>query len=81
MFRRLTIARRLTLGFGLFLAMLVAAIVLGLSRLSALEIIVERIVSKDWQKTVLAKSMLAGAHWRSAAPKPQKTRRARLRMR
>ncbi|MFO1321581.1 MAG: methyl-accepting chemotaxis protein [Burkholderiales bacterium] len=59
MFRRLTIARRLTLGFGLFLAMLVAAIVLGLSRLSALEIIVERIVSKDWQKTVLANEAMA----------------------
>ena len=54
MFGKLTIALRLTLGFGLFFVMLLASVVLGLNRLDAIENMVERIVSKDWQKTVLA---------------------------
>ncbi len=54
MFGKLTIARRLGLGFGLFFAMLVASVVLGLNRLETIESMMERIVEKDWRKTVLA---------------------------
>jgi methyl-accepting chemotaxis protein len=54
MFGQLTIAMRLALGFGAFFLMLLAAVVLGLSRLDAADDMVERIVAKDWQKTVLA---------------------------
>lgn len=51
---RMTIAVRLSLGFGLFFIMLLAAVMLGLSRLESVGSTVERIVTKDWQKTVLA---------------------------
>src|SRR5690606_4929750 len=54
MFGKLTIALRLTLGFGLFFVMLLASVVLGLNRLETIENMMERIVTKDWQKTVLA---------------------------
>jgi len=54
MFGKPTIALRLTLGFGLFFAMLLVSVLLGLNRLNAIDTMVERIVSKDWQKTVLA---------------------------
>ena len=54
MFGKFTIALRLTLGFGLFFVMLLASVVLVLNRLDAIENMVERIVTKDWQKTVLA---------------------------
>lgn len=51
---RLTIAVRLVLGFGVLLVFLVGIGVLGLSRLGGVERMLERIVSVDWQKTVLA---------------------------
>lgn len=54
MLGKLTVAKRLTFGFGLFLAMLALAIYIGLARLETLNAMTERIVSKDWQKTVLA---------------------------
>ncbi|PWB39246.1 MAG: chemotaxis protein [Rhodocyclales bacterium] len=53
MFGKLTIALRLTLGFGLFFVMLLASVVLGLNRLETIENMMERIVTKDWRKTVL----------------------------
>jgi methyl-accepting chemotaxis protein len=51
---KLTVAKRLTLGFGVFVLMLALAVFQGLSRLDALNEMTERMVSKDWQKTVLA---------------------------
>jgi len=51
---KLTIARRLLLGFGLFFLMLLISVVLGLSRLDSVNDMMEHIVAKDWQKTVLA---------------------------
>jgi methyl-accepting chemotaxis protein len=54
MFGKLTIALRLALGFGLFFVMLLASVILGLNRLDSIEDMVDRIVTKDWQKTVLA---------------------------
>ncbi len=50
----LTIAKRLSLGFGLFLILVLISGVLGLSRLSAVNDMLDRIVTKDWKKTVLA---------------------------
>ncbi len=50
----LSIAQRLTLGFGTFVVLLALAVFLGLSRLDALNEMTERMVTKDWQKTVLA---------------------------
>ncbi|MBT0961506.1 methyl-accepting chemotaxis protein [Denitromonas iodatirespirans] len=54
MFGRLTIALRLTLGFGVLLCLLLLAVALGLNRLASLEGMVERIVDVDWRKTELA---------------------------
>ncbi|CAM5452745.1 hypothetical protein TMEC50S_02818 [Thauera mechernichensis] len=54
MFTRMTIARRLGLGFGVLLALLVVAVVLGLSRLATVDEMIDRIVELEWQKTVLA---------------------------
>ncbi len=54
MLGQLTIALRLALGFGAFFLMLLAAVILGLNRLDAADDMVDRIVAKDWQKTVLA---------------------------
>ncbi len=51
---RLTIAKRLALGFGLAFLILLAAVVLGLSRLEAVNGMMDRIVTADWKKTVLA---------------------------
>lgn len=50
----LTIARRLAMGFGAFFLMLLLSVVLGLLRLDSVNDMMERIVSKDWQKTVIA---------------------------
>ncbi|HEX5803344.1 MAG TPA: methyl-accepting chemotaxis protein [Azospira sp.] len=50
----MTVAKRLGLAFGIFIALLALAIYVGLSRLDTLHGMTERIVSKDWQKTVLA---------------------------
>lgn len=52
--KNLTVAKRLALGFGLLSAMLLVAIVLGLTRLGAVNDMMDRIVSTDWKKTVLA---------------------------
>lgn len=54
MMNKLTVAGRLSLGFGVLLVLLVVAVALGLNRLSALNDMIERVVSVDWQKTVLA---------------------------
>ncbi|MBW7903868.1 MAG: methyl-accepting chemotaxis protein [Rhodocyclaceae bacterium] len=50
----MTIAKRLALGFGTFLALLALAIATGLARLDTLHGMTERIVAQDWQKTVIA---------------------------
>ncbi|PKO70109.1 MAG: chemotaxis protein [Betaproteobacteria bacterium HGW-Betaproteobacteria-14] len=52
--KNLTVAKRLALGFGLLSAMLLVAIVLGLTRLGAVNDMMDRVVSTDWKKTVLA---------------------------
>ena len=52
--KRMTTALRLTLGFGLFFVMLVVSVLLGLNRLHAVDAMIERIVTREWQKTVLA---------------------------
>ena len=54
MFGKLTIALRLTLGFSLFFVLLVAAVALGLNRLAAVDAMIDRIITLDWRKTVLA---------------------------
>ncbi len=54
MFGKLTVAKRLALGFGLLSALLFVAIVLGLTRLGAVNDMMDRIVTTDWKKTVLA---------------------------
>ncbi|MCX7174232.1 MAG: methyl-accepting chemotaxis protein [Proteobacteria bacterium] len=51
---KMTIAKRLLLGFGMFFLMLLISVVLGLSRLDSVNDMMERIVSKDWHKAVLA---------------------------
>ncbi len=51
---KLTIAKRLSLGFGVFFLMLLISVALGLSRLDSVNDMMDRIVSKDWRKTVLA---------------------------
>ena len=51
---KLTIARRLSLGFGLLILMLLISVVLGLLRLDSVNDMMEQIISKDWKKTVLA---------------------------
>ncbi|MDP1526454.1 MAG: methyl-accepting chemotaxis protein [Rhodocyclaceae bacterium] len=51
---QLTIAKRLSLGFGLFLILMLIIGMLGLSRLGAVNDMLDRIVTKDWKKTVLA---------------------------
>ena len=54
MFGKFTIARRLGLGFGLFFVMLLASVILGLSHLGSVGGMVDRIVAKEWRKTLLA---------------------------
>ncbi|GAB1393950.1 methyl-accepting chemotaxis protein [Rhodocyclaceae bacterium] len=54
MLGQLTIAKRLSLGFGLLLILVLIAGVLGLTRLGAVNDMLDRIVTKDWKKTVLA---------------------------
>ena len=54
MLGKLTIRRRLAYGFGFFFAMLVVSGLLGLNRLASLDTTVDRIVTVDWNKTVLA---------------------------
>ena len=51
---KLTIAKRLALGFGVIVLMLLISVVLGLFRLGSVNDMMERIVSTDWQKTVIA---------------------------
>ena len=54
MFGKFTIARRLGLGFGLFFVMLLASVILGLGHLGSVGGMVDRIVAKEWRKTLLA---------------------------
>ncbi|KAA3654145.1 MAG: PAS domain S-box protein [Proteobacteria bacterium] len=58
MLARLTVARRLALGFGLLLLLLVSSVVLGLNRLAALNEMVERVVTRDRENTALANRTL-----------------------
>jgi methyl-accepting chemotaxis protein len=51
---KLTIAKRLTLGFGLFFILILVSALLGLNRLGSVNDMLSRIVEKDWKKTVLA---------------------------
>ncbi len=51
---KMTIAKRLGLGFGVFIVLLALAVWVGLARLDTLHAMTERIVTRDWQKTVLA---------------------------
>lgn len=55
---RFTVAKRLTLGFGLFFFALLCSVVLGLSRLDAVNDMMDRIVDKDWRKAVLANEIM-----------------------
>lgn len=55
---KLSTAARLTCGFGVVMALLVGAVWLAESRLDALDQMVEKIVTKDWTKTVLANEVL-----------------------
>ncbi len=55
---RFTVAKRLTLGFGLFFLALLCSVVLGLSRLDAVNDMMDRIVDKDWRKAVLANEVM-----------------------
>ncbi|OGS91486.1 MAG: hypothetical protein A2Z95_09380 [Gallionellales bacterium GWA2_60_18] len=52
--RKLTIAKRLALGFGLFFILVLVSALLGLNRLGSVNETLNRIVEKDWKKTVLA---------------------------
>ena len=54
MIGNLTVAKRLNLGFGFLMAVLAATVALGLVRMAGQNDMIGRIVSKDWQKTVLA---------------------------
>lgn len=54
MLARMTIAKRLALGFGILLVLLVVAVALGLSRLATVDKMIDRIIALEWQKTVLA---------------------------
>ena len=54
MFGKFTIVRRLGLGFGLFFVMLLASVILGLGHLGSVGGMVDRIVAKEWRKTLLA---------------------------
>lgn len=54
MFGKLTITKRLVLGFGLLFSLILISGVLGLSRLGSVNDILDRIVLKDWKKVVLA---------------------------
>ena len=54
MLGKLTVAKRLIFGFGVFIVLLAVAVYLGLARLDTLNEMTERIVTKDWKKTVLA---------------------------
>ncbi len=54
MIGKLTVAKRLAFGFGIFILLLAFSVYIGLARLQTVHEMTERIVSKDWQKTVLA---------------------------
>ncbi|MDP1733656.1 MAG: methyl-accepting chemotaxis protein [Sulfuritalea sp.] len=54
----LTTAKRLALGFGVFFMMLLSSVVLGLWRLDSVNDMMERIVTRDWQKTVIANDVI-----------------------
>ncbi len=54
MFGKITVAKRLAVGFGTFIVLLGVVVFFGISRLDALNEITERIVTKDWRKSVLA---------------------------
>lgn len=58
MLGKLTVAKRLIFGFGIFLVFLAGAVYFSLSRLDNLNEMTDRIVSKDWKKTVLANNAI-----------------------
>lgn len=54
MLGKLTVAKRLALGFGALVALLAMIAYLGMSRLAALNEMTDHLVNKDWQKAALA---------------------------
>ena len=54
MFGRLTIGGRLGIGYGVFFALLAAAVALAWYQLAALDGMIDRIVANDWRKIQLA---------------------------
>ncbi len=56
--KQMSIAQKLGIGFGIFVALLCLAVYVGVARLDALNETVERIAQKDWQKSVLANDIL-----------------------
>ncbi|WP_323003513.1 PAS domain S-box protein [Denitromonas sp.] len=58
MLANLNVARRLALGFGLVLLLLVLSVILGLNRLATLNDMVERVVTRDRENVALANRAL-----------------------
>lgn len=54
MFKNLTVAMRLTIGFGIVVFILASSLWFSLTRLSAVNELMDEVVQKDWQKAVLA---------------------------
>lgn len=54
MFKNLTVAVRLGIGFGIIVSLLVAALWFSLARLSTVNQLMDQVVQEDWQKAVLA---------------------------
>lgn len=54
MFKNLTVAMRLTIGFGIVVFILASSLWFSLTRLSAVNELMDEVVQQDWQKAVLA---------------------------
>lgn len=54
MFRNLTVAARLIIGFGVVVIILVSSLWFSLTRLSSVNQLMDEVVRQDWQKAVLA---------------------------
>jgi len=62
MFGKLSIAKRLALGFGVVILLLILVAVVGVSRLASMNASVEDIVSNKWSKVGLLQEGLAGVN-------------------
>ncbi len=58
LFKNMKIGMRLAIGFGIVLAMMLVIIGVGISRLSAVNNVTDKIVTKDWTKAVLANDVI-----------------------